>query len=105
MTRGFGGQFNPRYVRTIHNPSQGEDKSGHTQGPENHAQSTGTQQSSFRAPAPRGGRGGRSFGGDTILSQEDYSAKSQFKQKEIAEAKARQNQPNQVLHTASYFSP
>jgi hypothetical protein len=29
-----------------------------------------------RLPAPRGGRGGRSFGGDTILSREGYSAYS-----------------------------
>jgi hypothetical protein len=76
MTRGFGGRFNPRYVRTIHNPCQSEDKNNHTQGQQNHSQSTGTQQSSLRPPAPRGGRVGRSFGEDTILSQQGYSAYS-----------------------------
>jgi hypothetical protein len=67
MTRGFDGRFNPRHVRTIHNPSQGEDKNNHTKGQQNHSQSIGTQQSSFRPQAPRGGRGGRSYGGDTTL--------------------------------------
>jgi hypothetical protein len=70
MTRGFGGRFNPRHVRTIHNPNQNEDKNNHTQGQQSQqsqSQSTRTQQqqpqNSFRPPAPRGGRGGRSFGG------------------------------------------
>jgi hypothetical protein len=76
MTRGFGGRFNPRHVRTIHNPSQGEDKNNHTKGQQNHSQSIGTQQSSFRPQAPRGGRGGRSYGGDTTLCWENYSAYS-----------------------------
>jgi hypothetical protein len=32
MTRGFGGRFHPRHVRTIHNPSTNDDKANHTQG-------------------------------------------------------------------------
>jgi hypothetical protein len=32
MTRGFDGRFNPRHIRTIHDPSQSEDKNSHTQG-------------------------------------------------------------------------
>jgi hypothetical protein len=32
MTRGFGGRFHPRHVRTIHNPGQIEDKNNHNQG-------------------------------------------------------------------------
>jgi hypothetical protein len=63
MTRGFGRRFNPRHVRKIHNPSQSEDRNNHTQGQQNHSQSTGTQQSSFRPSTPRVGRGGRSFRG------------------------------------------
>jgi hypothetical protein len=63
MTRGFSERFNPRHVRTIHNPSQSEDKDSHTQGQQNHSQSIGTQQCSFILPAPRGGREGRIFGG------------------------------------------
>jgi hypothetical protein len=56
---------------------------------------------------------------DTRISPEDYFAYSAAKtghttrtcqvtiqkQKEIAEAEARQNQPKQVLHTASCYSP
>ena len=56
---------------------------------------------------------------DTGISPEDYFAYSAAKtghttrtcqvtiqkQKEIAEAEARQNQPKQVLHTASCYSP
>jgi hypothetical protein len=93
MTRGFGRRFNLRHVRTIHNPSQSEDKNNHTQGQQNHSQSSRTQHSSIRPLAPRSGRGGRTFGGDTTLNREDYfvyfvdkmrgihqeSAKSQFK--------------------------
>jgi hypothetical protein len=31
-TRGFGGRFNPRHVRRIHNPVQGEEKIAQSQG-------------------------------------------------------------------------
>ena len=63
MIRGFGGRFNPRHVRTIHNPNQNKNKDNHTQGQHSHSQSTGTQQNTFGPPTLRGGRGGRSFGG------------------------------------------
>jgi hypothetical protein len=62
MTRGFGGRLHPRHVRTIHNPNSSNDRGNHTQGHQQSSQSSGTQQSSYRPPAPRG-RGGRSFGG------------------------------------------
>jgi hypothetical protein len=62
MTRGFGRRLQPRHVRTIHNPISSEDIGNHTQGHQHSSQSSGTQQSSFRPPAPRG-RGGQSFGG------------------------------------------
>jgi hypothetical protein len=62
MTRGFRGRLNLRHVRTIHNPSSSDDRGNHTQGHQHSSQSSGTQQSSFRPPTPRG-RGGRSFGG------------------------------------------
>jgi hypothetical protein len=120
MTRGFNGRFNPRHVRTIHNKSQSEDENSHTQGQQNHSQSTGTQQSSFKLLAPRGGRGGRCFGGRynsqprklfCLFCGEDKGHTTRTcqvtiqKQKEIAKAKARQNHSNQVLHTASYYYP
>jgi hypothetical protein len=72
MTRGFGGRLHPRHVRTIHNPSQNEDRGNHNQGHQHSSQSTGTQQSSFRPPAPRG-RGGRSFEEDSTHNQEGCS--------------------------------
>jgi hypothetical protein len=62
MTRGFRGRLHPRHVRKIHNPSSSDDRGNHTQGHQHSSQSSGTQQSSFRPPTPRG-RGGRSFGG------------------------------------------
>jgi hypothetical protein len=61
MTRGFEGRLHPRHVRTIHNPSSSDDSGNHTQGHQHNSQSSGTQQSSFRSPTPRG-RGGKSFG-------------------------------------------
>jgi hypothetical protein len=119
MTRGFGGRLHPRHVRAIHNPSQSEDRGNHNQGHQHSSQSTGMQQSSFRPPAPRG-RGGQSFRGRfnsqprrlfCLFYGEDKGHTTRTcqvtiqKQKEIAEAEARQNQPKQILHTTSCYSP
>jgi hypothetical protein len=83
------------------------------------SQSSGQQQSSFRPPVPRG-RGARGFGGRfgdlprkiyCLFCSEDKGHTTRMcqvtiqKQKEIAEAEARHNQPKQVLHTASCHSP
>jgi hypothetical protein len=80
---------------------------------------SGQQQSYPRPPAPRGrgarGRGGR-FGDQPrkiccLFCGEDKGHTTRMchvtiqKQKEIAEAAAQQNQPKQVMHTASYHSP
>jgi hypothetical protein len=77
------------------------------------------QQTSYRPSTPRG-RGGRSFGGRfgtqprrlfSLFCAEDKGHTTRMcqvtiqKQKEIAEAEARQNQPKQVLHTYSCYSP
>jgi hypothetical protein len=119
MTRGFRERFHPRHVRTIHNPNTNADRANHTQGSQQSSQSLGMQQTSYRTPAPRG-RGGRSFGGRfstqprrlfCIFCWEDKGHTTRTcqvtiqKQNEIAEAEARQNQPKQVLHTASCYSP
>jgi hypothetical protein len=119
MARGFGGRFHPRHVRSIHNASPSDDKGGQPQRQQHSSQSSGAQQSSFRPLAPRG-RGGRSFGGRygdqprrlfCLFCGEDKGHTTRTcqvtiqKQKEIAEAEARQNQPKQVLHTASCYSP
>jgi hypothetical protein len=118
MTRGFGGRLDPRHVRSIHNPSSSDDRGNHTQGQQHSSQSSEAQQSSFRLPAPRG-RGGRSFGGRygnqprklfCLFCAEDKGHTTMAcqvtiqKQKEIAEAEARQNPPKQVLHTTSCYS-
>jgi hypothetical protein len=119
MTRGFGGRIHPRHVRSIHSSIQNDDKGGQFQRPQHSSQSSGQQQSSFRPPAPRG-RGGRGFGGRygdqprklyCLFCGEDKGHMTRTwqitiqKQKEIAEAEAQQNQPKQVLHTASCHSP
>jgi hypothetical protein len=119
MTRGFGGRIHPRHVRSIHNSSQNDDKGSQLQRPQYTSQSSGQQQSSFRPPAPRG-RGTRGFGGRygdqprkiyCLFCGEDKGHTTRMcqitilKQKEIAEAEAWQNQPKQVLHTASCHSP
>jgi hypothetical protein len=119
MTWGFGARFYPRHVRTIHNPGQSEDKNNHNQGQQSNSQSIGMPQNSFRPPALRGG-GGQSFGGRynsqrrrlfCLFCGEDKGYTTRTcqvtiqKQKEIAEDKAWQNQPKQVLHTSSYYSP
>jgi hypothetical protein len=115
MARGFGGRFHPRHVRSIHNASPSDDRGSQPQRQQHSSQSSGPQQSSFRPLAPRG-RGGRSFRGrygdqprrlfclfcgkDKGHTTRTYQITIQ-KQKEIAEAKAWQNHPKQVLHTAS----
>jgi hypothetical protein len=119
MTRGFGGRLHPRHVRTIHNPNSTNDRGNHAQGHKQSFQSSGKQKSSYRPLALRG-RGGRSFRGrfNTQLMRlfclfcgEDKGHTTRTcqvtiqKQKEIAEAEARHNQPKQVLHTASCYSP
>jgi hypothetical protein len=119
ITRDFGGRIHPRHVRSIHSSSQNDDKGNQLQRSQNTAQSSGQQQSCFRSPAPRG-RGARGFGGRygdqprkiyCLFYGEDKGHTTRMcqitilKQKEIAEVEARQNQPKQVLHTASCHSP
>jgi hypothetical protein len=119
MTRGFGGRVHPRHVRSIHNSTQSDDKGSQSQRSQYTSQSSGQQQISFRPPAPRG-RGARGFGGRfrdqprkiyCLFCGEDKGHTTRMchvtiqKQKEIAEAEARQNQPKQVLHTALCHSP
>jgi hypothetical protein len=119
MTRGFGGRIHPRHVRSIHNSSQSDVRGSQLQRPQHNSQSSGQQQSSFRPPTPRG-RGSKGFGGRyrdqprklyCLFCGEDKGHTTRTcqvtiqKQKEIAEAKGRQNQPKQVLHTASCYSP
>jgi hypothetical protein len=119
MTRGFGGRVHPRHVRSIHSSIQNNDKGSQLQRPQHTSQSSRQQQSSFRLLAPRG-RGVRGFGGRNgdqprkiycLFCGEDKGYTTRMcqitilKQKEIAEAEAWQNQPKQVLHTASCHSP
>jgi hypothetical protein len=73
-----------------------------------------------KPPTGHQGRGGRSFGGRfstqprrlfCLCCGEDKGHTTRTcqvtiqKQKEIVEAEARQNQPKQILHTASCYSP
>jgi hypothetical protein len=103
----------------IHSSRQNNDKGSQSQRSQYTSQSSGQQQSSFRPPALRG-RGARGFGGRfgdqprkiyCLFCGEDKGHTTRMcqitiqKQKEIAEAEARQNQPKQVLHTASCHSP
>jgi hypothetical protein len=119
MTRGFRGRLHPRHVRTIHNPNASVDRTNNAQSSQHSSQSSGMQQTSYRPLAPRG-RGGRSFGGERYGNQprklfclfcgEDKGHTTRTcqvtiqKQKEIAEAEARENQPKQVRNTASCYS-
>jgi hypothetical protein len=119
MTKGFEGRIHPRHVRSIRSSSQNDDKGSQPQRSQYTSQSSGQQQSSFRPPAPRG-RGAKGFRGRfgdqprkiyCLFCGEDKSHTTRMcqitiqKQKEIVEAEAWQNQPKQVLHTASCHSP
>jgi hypothetical protein len=118
MTRGFGGRIHPRHVRSIHS-TQSDDRGSQQQRPQYSSQASRQQQNSFRPPAPRG-RGSSGFKGRfgdqprkiyCLFCGEDKGNTTRMchvtiqKQKEIAEAAAQQNQPKQVMHTASYHSP
>jgi hypothetical protein len=119
MTRGYRGRLHPRHARSIHNSNANDERANNAQSSHHSSQSSGMQQTSYRPPAPRG-RGGRSFSGGRIGNQpsklfclfygEDKGHTTRTcqvtiqKQKEIAEAEARQNQPKQVLHTVSCYS-
>jgi hypothetical protein len=107
MTKGFRGRIHPRHVRLIHNSTQSDDKGSQLQRPQYTSQSSGQQQSSFRPPAPRG-KGARGLGGRygdqprkiyCLFCGEDKGHTTRMcqitiqKQKEIAEAEARQSQP------------
>jgi hypothetical protein len=120
MTRGFGGRLHHKHVRSIHNSNANDERAKNAQSSHHSSQSSGMQQTSYKPPALRG-RGGRSFSGGRFSNQprklfcifcgEDKGHTTRTcqvtiqKQKEIAEAEARQNQPKQVLHTASCYSP
>jgi hypothetical protein len=69
VVRGFEGRFHPRHVQSIHNPPQGEERMVQSKGQLGQQHAISQQQhshSTFRPPASRGGRGGRSFGGRFI---------------------------------------
>jgi hypothetical protein len=107
MTRGFGGRIHLRHVRSIHNSSQNDDKGSQLQRPQYTSQSSGQQQSSF-SPLTRRDQPKKIY---CLFCGEDKGHTTRMcqitilKQKEIAEAEARQNQPKQVLHTTSCHSP
>jgi hypothetical protein len=103
--------LSPRGLGTLQGSQQ--------QRPQYSSQASGQQQSYLRPPAPRG-RGVRGFGGRfgdqprkiyCLFCDEDKGHTTRMchvtiqKQKEIAEVAAQQNQPKQVMHTASYHSP
>jgi hypothetical protein len=105
MIRGFGGRIHPRHVRSIHNSNLSDDIGSQPQRPQHSSQSSRQQQSSFRPPVPRG-RGGRGIRGRyedqpirlyCLFCGEDKGHTRRTcqvtiqKQKEIAEAEARQN--------------
>jgi hypothetical protein len=120
MTRGFRGRLHPRHVRSIHNTNANNERASNVQNSHHSSKSSSMQQTSFKPPAPRG-RGGRSFRGGRFSNQprklyylfcgKDKSHTTRTcqvtikKQKEIAEAEARQSQPKQVIHTTSCYSP
>jgi hypothetical protein len=120
MTRGFRGRLHPRHLRSIHNSNTNDDRANNAQHSHHSFQTSSMQQTSFRPPALRG-RGGRCFSGGRfgnkprklycLFCGEDKGHTTRTchvtiqKQKEIVEAKARQSQLKQFLHTTSYYSP
>jgi hypothetical protein len=82
MTRGFGGRFHTRHVRSIHNSTQSDDRGSQQQRPQYSSQASGQQQGSVRPPAPRG-RGARGFGGRFEISQEEFTVYSVVKTRAI----------------------
>jgi hypothetical protein len=68
ITRGFGGRFHPRLVRSIHNSNSNDERASNVQHSHHSSQSSSMQHTSFRPPASRG-RGERSFSGGRFDNQ------------------------------------
>jgi hypothetical protein len=117
ITRGFGGRIHTRHVRSIHSSSQNDEKGSQLQRP-THFTVFRTAAKFLQATSSKGQRRQglrRKIWGSSrkiycLFCGEDKGHTTRtcqitiLKQKEIAEAEARQNQPKQVLHTASCHS-
>jgi hypothetical protein len=88
MASSFGGRFHPRHVRSIHNASPSDDRGSQPQRQQHSSQSSGSQQSSFRPPAPRG-RGAEASKEDTETSPGDCFVCSAAKTKATPQERAR----------------
>jgi hypothetical protein len=88
MARGFGGRFQSRHVRSIHNATSSDDRGNQTQRQQHSSQSSGAQQSSFRPPAPRG-IGAETLEEDMEISPKNFFVCSTAKTKGIPQERAR----------------
>jgi hypothetical protein len=82
MTRGFGGRFHPRHIRSIHNSTQTDDRGSQQQRPQYSSQASGQQQSSFRHQC----RGAEALGASREgleISQQKFTAYSVVKTRAI----------------------
>jgi hypothetical protein len=82
MTRGFGGRFHPRHVRSIHNSAQSDDRGSQQQRPQHSSQASAQQQSSFRRQR-QGAEAPGASGEGLETSQEKYIAYSVVKTRAI----------------------
>jgi hypothetical protein len=82
MTRGFGGRFHPRHVRSIHNSTQTDDRGSQQQRPQYSSQASGQQQSSFR-PQRQGAEAPGASGEGLETSQEKFIVYSVVKTRAI----------------------
>jgi hypothetical protein len=119
MTRGFRGRFHPKHVRTIHNPTQVKTEETTlkdiSKAPSLQGRSkvlTGHQHQEVEdEEALEEGSALNPEGCSVYFAGEDEGHTTRMcqvmikKQKEIAKAEVRQNQPKQVLHTTSCYSP
>jgi hypothetical protein len=88
MTRGFGGRFHPRHVRTIHNPNANNDRANNAQSSHHNSQSSGMQQTSYRPPVPRG-RGGEASEKGLVISPGNITTYSVAKTKDTLQGRAK----------------
>jgi hypothetical protein len=78
MTRGFGGRFHPRHVRSIHNSTQNDDRGSQQQRPQYSSQASGSSKALFGRQR-QGAEVPGASGEDLEISQERFTAYSVVK--------------------------
>jgi hypothetical protein len=82
MTRGFGGRFHPRHVRSIHNSTQSDDRGSQQQRPQYSSQASGSSKA-LSGRQRQGAEAPGALGEDLGINQEKITTYSVVKTRAI----------------------